>query len=132
MENFDEIYDRQPSQVDASRVCEALHQSLPAFSQELVDLLDDQQLDRSTLMEAYVRFAVPTSILSRAILEQMDEHEELRFPGLQGIVAGCPDLDQQLNLYVESPERELLLRLAEIWMGVRHSCEEMLAALQGA
>lgn len=131
MEAFDEIYDDAPREIPAERVCQALSQSLQPMSDQVVALLDDQQLDSDQLSESYIRFAVPTAMLSRAILEEMDEGDEVTFPGLKGLVYGCPSLDKQLTRYLESPERKELLNLAEIWMGVKADCEDMLEALRG-
>lgn len=131
MEAFDEIYDDAPREIPAERVCQALKQSLQPMSDQVVALLDNQELDRNKLSESYVRFAVPTAMLSRAILEEMDEGEEVNFPGLKGLIWGCPSLDKQLTRYLDKPERDELLSLAEIWMGVKSDCEEMLGALQG-
>lgn len=130
MEAFDEIYDDTPQEIPAEKVCRALSQSLKPMSDQMVGLLDDQELDSQELSERYVRFAVPTAMLSRAILEEMDEDEEVSFPGLTGLIDGCPNLDEQLTAYLENPTREDLISLASLWMGVKSDCEEMLRALR--
>ena len=126
---FEEIYDDTPREIPAEQVCQALLESLEPFSQELIGLIDGEA-GSDRLPERYMRWAVPTAMLSRAILEEMEEDEAVSFPGLAGLVESCPELDSRMQDYLKSPSRDELLEMASLWLSVRAGCQEMLEALR--
>jgi len=127
MDEFEE------TEITAGELCCAVDSSLNPLSDHFVEMLDGQEANLDKLTEDYIRWAAPTALLGRALLDQLEPDEDsdlLEVPGLSEVITGCPDFDQVFQELLNQPkDRDLLVSAAVSWMSLREGCDELLEHL---
>ena len=127
MDEFEE------TEITAEELCCAVDSSLNPLSGHFVEMLDGQEADINKLTEDYIRWAAPTALLGRALLDQLEPDEDsdlLEVPGLSEVISGCPDFDEVFQELLNQPkDRDLLVSAAVSWMSLREGCDELLEHL---
>ena len=104
----------EAGELGREQLLEMMENSMEPLSQAIIELLDEGEGDPQELALAYMRWAIPASLLAHQLVATGEQPE-----GLQKIVISGPRVDQHLSMYISKPEREHLTRLAEAWMEAR-------------
>ena len=123
----------EETEITAEELCLAVNSSLNPLSGHFVEMLDGQEADIDKLTGDYIRWAAPTALLGRALLDQLVPDEDadlLEVPGLSEVISGCPDFDEVFQELLNQPkDRDLLVVAACSWMSMREGCDELLEHL---
>jgi hypothetical protein len=133
MEPFEPTNDSERIEISPQQLCQALASSLDPLSDLFIALIDGEE-PKDEADRLYMRWAVPTAIITRAMIIELEEEAKSgedyeQADGLHDLVNACPEFDMAFSAYEEDPSRELMLLAAESWMQVREASERLLEYL---
>lgn len=127
-----DIYDEEV-RLQVDELCQAIDLETEPFTQLLVHMLDEEEVEKEELMEAYAHWAVPMTQLILTLSAEMNTQEEGRMqdlPGFSLLEEHIPELSPTISLLSKNMEdRETLVLAASSWMAVSQGTDQLLEAI---
>lgn len=109
---------------EQDELLEMLDGGLGALGEVIVSLMDGKKVSGEELGMSYMQFALPASLLAHRLTRQGEEA-----PGLKQLVENGPQLDMQIQVFLQQPSREGLQQVASAFMAAREGGQMLIDSL---
>lgn len=109
---------------EQEELLEMLDGGLGALGNTIISLMDGKPVSGEELGMSYMQFALPASLLAHQLARDGEEVE-----GLKELVENGPQLDMQIQVFLQQPSRESLRQVASTFMAAREGGQALIDSL---